>query len=218
VALVSPPSAPGRLTPARRRILAAVEAELTRLERYDDESLVHQEWIRQRYDGGFAASYAPARKEAVRTAWHEAGHAVAALAVGARFTSASIRAGSGSAGRVHRIQGGGEESFVIDAAGQVAEGLRGWTLPAGEAELAAFLAGWRADGGDAKRFRAAIGSRFAGNEAAAWQHAVSVLTPLRPRIARLARGLLVHPSYLPYEVAAAIAGLPTAAAPSCPVA
>lgn len=211
VALVSPPSASGRLSLAQRRTLVAIEAELGRLERYDDESLVHQEWIRQRYDGGFAASYAPARKEAVRTAWHEAGHAVAALAVGAAFTSASIRAGSGSAGRVHRIQGGGDLSFVIDAAGQVAEGLRGWTLPASDAELAAFLRDWRADGGDAKRFRAAIQSRFAGNEAAAWRHGVTLLTPLRPKIARLARGLLVHPSYLPYQVAAVIAGLPPAA-------
>ena len=64
-----------------------------------------QAWIRQRYDGGLAASYAPARAEAARTAWHEAGHAVAALAVGARFSSVSIRAGGASAGRVHRIQG-----------------------------------------------------------------------------------------------------------------
>lgn len=211
MALVSPPSAASPLSPARRRALAAIEAELTRLQRYDDESLVHTDWIRQRYDGGFAASYAPARKEAVRTAWHEAGHAVAALAVGARFTSASIRAGSGSAGRVHRISGSGELSFVIDAAGQVAERLRDWTLPGDDAELAAFLRDWRADGGDAKRFRAAIGSRFAGNEAAAWTHAVTVLTPLRPRIARLARGLLVHPRHLPYEVAAAIAELPATA-------
>ncbi len=169
---------------------------------------MHQEWIRQRYDAGFAASYAPARKEAVRTAWHEAGHAVAALAVGARFTSASIRAGSGSAGRVHRISGSGDLSFVIDAAGQVAECLRMWTLPADDAELAVFLGGWRADGGDAKRFRAAIGYRFAGNDAAAWQHSVTVLTPLRPKIARLARGLLVHPRHLSYEVAATIAELP----------
>jgi hypothetical protein len=210
VAPVSSPSPPGRLTPAKVRVLTTIDAELRRLERYDDESLVHQEWIRQRYDGGFAASYAPARQEAVRTAWHEAGHAIAALAVGARFTSASIRAGSGSAGRVHRIQGGGDLSFVIDAAGQVAEGLRGWTLPAEDTELAAFLRDWRADGGDARRFRAAIEARFAGNEAAAWRHSVTVLTPPRPKIARLARGLLVHPSYLPYEVAAAIAGLPAA--------
>ena len=196
------------LTPARRRTVAAVEAELTRLIRHDDESVVHEAWIRQRYEGGFAASYAPARAEAVRTAWHEAGHAVAALTVGARFTSASIRAGSGSAGRVHAIRGGGDLSFVIDAAGQVAERLRDWSLPEDDAALAAFLAAWRADGGDARRFRAASKARFAGNEAAAWQYSVMVLTPLRPRIARLARGLLVHPRHLPYEVAAAIAGLP----------
>jgi hypothetical protein len=212
------------MTPAQTRMLVAIEEELARLIRYDDESLVHAAWIRQRYDGGLAASYAPARAEAVRTAWHEAGHAVAALAVGARFSSVSIRAGGASAGRVHRIQGGaiqdnaiqdtaggrrGDLAFVIDAAGQVAERLRDWTLPAHDDDVAAFLARWRGDGGDARRFRTAITGRFAGNEAAAWHYSVQVLTPLRPRIARLARGLLVHPRYLPYPVAAAIAGLPT---------
>src|SRR5215469_9639371 len=134
-----PQMASSSLTPAQRRTVAAVEAELTRLERYDDESLVHEAWIRQRYDGGFAASYAPARAEAVRTAWHEAGHAVAALCVGARFSSVSIRAGSGSAGRVHSIRGHGELAFVIHAAGQVAERLRAWTLPETDADVAAFL-------------------------------------------------------------------------------
>jgi hypothetical protein len=221
------------MTPAQARTLAAIEEELARLIRYDDESLVHEAWIRQRYDGGLAASYAPARAEAVRTAWHEAGHAVAALVVGARFSSVSIRAGSTSAGRVHRIHdsatqfsatqaratqaraggGRGELAFVIDAGGQVAERLRDWTLPAHDAEVAAFLAQWRGDGGDARRFRAAITGRFAGNEAAAWHYSVQVLTPLRPRIARLARGLLVHPRHLPYPVAAAIAGLPTTVTP-----
>jgi len=101
------------VTPAEARILAQVQAELARLIRYDDESIVHEAWIRQRYDLGAAASYAPARTAAVGTAWHEAGHAVAALAVGARFSSASIRHGSasqgrGSQGRVHGVQGGGE--------------------------------------------------------------------------------------------------------------
>jgi hypothetical protein len=205
------------MTPTQARTLATVEAELARLVRYDDESLVHQAWIRQRYDGGLAASYAPARAEAVRTAWHEAGHAVAALAVGARFSSVSIRAGGTSAGRVHRIQDsaggcGGELAFVIDAAGQVAERLRDWTLPGQDADVTAFLRQWRGDGGDARRFRAAIAGRFAGNEAAAWHYSVQVLTPLRPRIARLARGLLVHPRHLPYPVAAAIAGLATTVA------
>jgi hypothetical protein len=200
------------MTPTQARTLAAVEAELARLIRYDDESLVHEAWIRQRYDGGLAVSYAPARAEAVRTAWHEAGHAVAALTAGARFSSVSIRAGSTSAGRVHRISGGaggpgGELAFVIHAAGQVAERLRDWTLPATGADVAVFLRQWRADGGDARRFRAAISDRFAGNEAAAWDYSVQVLTPLRPRIARLARGLLVHPRHLPCPVAAAIAGL-----------
>jgi hypothetical protein len=201
------------VTPSQARTLAAVEAELARLIRYDDESLVHEAWIRQRYDGGLAASYAPARAEAVRTAWHEAGHAVAALATGARFSSVSIRAGGTSAGRVHRISGRGELAFVIDAAGQVAERLRDWTLPGHDADVAAFLRQWRGDGGDARRFRAAITGRFAGNEAAAWHYSVQVLTPLRPRIARLARGLLVHPRHLPYPVAAAITGLATTVTP-----
>jgi hypothetical protein len=205
---------PSSLTQAQRRTLTAVEAELERLGRYDDESLVHEAWIRQRYDGGFAPSYAPARAEAVRTAWHEAGHAVAALCVGARFSSVSIRAGSGSAGRVHAIRGNGELAFVIHAAGQVAERLRGWTLPESDCDLAAFLQQWRADGGDAKRFRADITGRFAGNEAAAWRYSAALLTPSRPRIARLARGLLVHPRHLPYEVAAAIAGLPAVPGPA----
>jgi outer membrane biogenesis lipoprotein LolB len=196
------------VTPANRRTLAAIESELSRLIRYDDESVVHDAWIRQRYERGFAASYAPARSEAVRTAWHEAGHAVAALSMGARFSSASIRAGGSTSGRVHSIQGVGDLSFVIDAAGQVAERLRDWTLPESDAELRRWLAGWRADGGDARRFRAGLQHRFGTDEAAAWRFAVQTLTPLRLQIRQLARALLVHPSYLPYEVAAAIVDLP----------
>src|SRR5580698_7369730 len=141
------------MTPAQSRAVAAIEAELARLIRYDDESVVHEAWIRQRYQGGFAASYAPARSAAVSTAWHEAGHAVAALAIGARFSSASIRAGGSTSGRVHSIQGGGQLSFVIAAAGQVAERLRDWTLPESDRDLSRWLAGWHADGGDARRFR-----------------------------------------------------------------
>jgi hypothetical protein len=198
------------VTPAQRRTLAAIEAELGRLIRYDDESIVHDAWIRQRYTGGFAASYAPARSAAVGTAWHEAGHAVAALAVGARFSSASIRAGGSTSGRVHSIQGGGELSFVIDAAGQIAERLRRWTLPESDEELRVWLATWRADGGDARRFRADLRDRFGNDEVAAWRCSVQLLTPHRLRIRQLARALLVHPRYLPYEVAAAIAELPPA--------
>jgi hypothetical protein len=195
------------MTPGEQRTLAAVSAELARLVRYDDESVVHDAWIRQRYAGGFAASYAPARREAVRTAWHEAGHAVAALAVGARFSSASIRAGGRSSGRVHQIAGGGPDAFVIPAGGQVAEGLRGWTLPSGDGELRAWLAAWRDDGGDARRFRAALGgTRFAGDEAAAWRYCVDLLTPRRLQVRSLARGLLAWPRYLPYAVAAELAG------------
>jgi hypothetical protein len=195
----------GALTPARARTLAQIQAELTRLARYDDESIVHETWIRQRYDLGAAASYAPARTAAVLTAWHEAGHAVAALAVGARFSSASIWHGSGTQGRVHGIRGRGEQGFVIDAAGQIAERLRDWSLPAGDDELRAWLPTWRADGGDARRFRRGITARFGGDEVAAWRHCEQVLIPLRLRIRHVARALLVHPRHLPYEVAAAIA-------------
>lgn len=187
-----------------------MRAELARLARYDDESLVHDVWIRQRYVGGFAGSYAPARTEAVITAWHEAGHAVAALAVAARFSSASIRAGGRSSGRVHSITGGGAEGFVVAAGGRVAEGLRCWTLPSSSAEVRSWLATWRADGGDARRFRAGLaGTRFAADEAEAWRHCVDRLTPLRQQIRSLARGLLVWPRHLPYAVALALASPPS---------
>src|ERR1700722_5002482 len=196
------------MTPGQRRAAAAIEAELARLIRYDDESVVHEAWIRQRYQGGLPASYAPARAAAGSAAWHAAGHAVAALAVGARFSSASIRAGGSTSGRVHSIQGGGELSFVIAAGGQGAERLRDWTLPETDRELRRWLAGWRADGGDARRFRAGLRDRFGADEAAAWRHSVALLTPLRLQIRQLARALLVHPPSLPHEGAAAIAGFP----------
>jgi hypothetical protein len=193
------------VTPAQARTLAQVQAELTRLARYDDESLVHEVWIRQRYDLGAAASYRPARTAAVQTAWHEAGHAVAALAAGVRFSSASIRHGRDSQGRVHGIGAGGDRSFVIDAAGQLAEQLRDWSLRSDDDELRTWLAAWRRDGGDARRFRLGLGRHLAGDELAAWRYCEQTLTPLRPRIRQLARGLLVHPRHLPYDVAAAIA-------------
>ncbi len=194
------------MTPAQARTVAQIEAELARLARYDDESIVHQTWIRQRYDLGAAASYAPARAATVRTAWHEAGHAVAALAVGARFSSASIRHGSDSQGRVHGVVGaGGDQGFVIDAAGQIAERLRDWSMLADDDALRAWLPTWRADGGDARRFRRGITARFGGDEVAAWRHCEQALTPLRLRIRQVARALLVHPRHLPYPVVAAVA-------------
>ena len=49
-------------------------------------------------------------------------------------------------------------------------------------------------------------ARFGTDEVAAWRYCEQQLTPLRLRIRQLARALLVHPRYLPYEVAAAIAG------------
>ena len=169
------------VTPAQARTVARIQAELARLVRYDDESIVHETWIRQRYDLGVAASYAPARVAAVLTAWHEAGHAVAALAVGARFSSASIRHGSGTQGRVHGIHGDGDD------------------------ELRAWLPTWRADGGDARRFRRGIAARFGDDEVAAWRHCEQALIPHRPRIRQVARALLVHPRHLPYPVVAAVA-------------
>jgi hypothetical protein len=193
------------MTPAHARALAQIQAELARLSRYDDESIVHEAWIRRRYQLGAAASYAPARTAAVRTAWHEAGHAVAALAAGARFSSASIRHGSGSQGRVHGIQGQGDQAFVIDAAGQIAERLRDWSLPASDDELRAWLPTWRADGGDARRFRRGIAASFGGDEVAAWRHCEQILIPQRLRMRQVARALLVYPRHLPYPVAAAVA-------------
>ena len=193
------------MTPAEARHLARVRAELSRLVRYDDESIVHEHWIRQRYDLGAAASYAPARTAAVRTAWHEAGHVVAALQVGARFSSASIRHGGSSQGRVHGVTGGGQEAFVIDAAGQIAERLRDWSMLAGDDQLRAWLPTWRDDGGDARRFRHGIRARFGADEFAAWRYCEQTLTPLRPRIRQVARALLVYPRYLPGQVVAAIA-------------
>ncbi len=189
---------------SEQRDLAAIRSELTRLARYDDESIVHDRWVRQRYDRGFA-SYIPARKAAVVTAWHEAGHAVAALAVGARFSSASILYGRDSGGRVNGIRGQGDRAFVVDAAGQIAERLRDWTMLERDDDLRAWLATWSSDGGDARHFRAAIRERFGADEYGAWRYSEELMTPLRLKIRHLARALLVHPRHLPYEVAAAIA-------------
>jgi hypothetical protein len=75
----------------------------------------------------------------------------------------------------------------------------------------AWLASWRGDGGDARRFRVGIGTRFGTDEAAAWRHAVALLTPLRLPIKAVARALLVYPRHLPYPVTAAIAGSADAA-------
>ena len=194
---------PPALTPSQARVVTAIRAELARLLRYDDESVVHEHWIRQRYDGFYAASYLPARTAAVVTAWHEAGHAVAALALGARFRSASIF--HDSAGRVHGIGVPGDQAFVVDAAGQLAERLRDWTLPGDDAELRHWLAGWKADGGDARRFRQDIKARFGPDEIAAWRHTEHLLTPLRPQIRQVARALLIHPRPLPYNVVATLA-------------
>jgi hypothetical protein len=195
--------------PSQQRDVASIRAELARLARYDDESIVHDRWIRQRYDGGYAVSFVPARTAAVVTAWHEAGHAVAALAVGTDFSSASIYHARDSAGRVHGIRGAGELAFVIDAAGQIAELLRDWTLP-GSDELRVWLAGWQSDGGDARRFRRASAARFGPDrwaaERAAWRYSEQLLTPLRLVIREVARALLIHPRPLPHAVVAAIAG------------
>jgi hypothetical protein len=196
------------MKPAEERTLAGIRAELSRVVRYDDESIVNRAWIMQRYDCGCFPGLAKARKATVETAWHEAGHAVAALAVEARFSSASIRHACGQEGRVHGIRPAADRSFVIDAAGQIAERLRNWTMLERDDELRAWLPTWKADGGDARRFRRGLGQRggrFAGDEYGAWRYSEQVLTPLRLTIREVARALLVHPRYLPYAVVAAIA-------------
>jgi hypothetical protein len=193
------------MTPAERRQLARIRAELSRAVRHDDESIVNDKWIRQRYDCGCFPSLAPARKAAVRAAWHEAGHAVAALELGARFSSASIHHGCRTEGRVHGIRGAGELAFVIDAAGQIAERLMNWTMLERDDELRAWLLAWKGDGGDARHFRRALGPRFGRDEPRAWRYSEAALVPLRPKIAHVARALLVHPRHLPGGVLAAIA-------------
>ncbi len=206
------------LTPAERRTVAEINSALTRLIRYDDESVVHEAWIRQRYDCGCYPTYGPARRAVVKTAWHEAGHAVAALAVGAQFSSASIHHGRNSEGRVHRIRGATDRAFVIDAAGQIAERLMSWTM-LGNDELADWLPSWRADGGDARHFRRSMRVRFGADEIGAWRHSEAVLLPLRPNVRHLARALLVHPRYLTYGVAAALLDQPSSSRnglPRCP--
>ena len=193
------------MKPAERRALARIEAELHRMARYDDESIVHDKWLRQRYDCCFPG-LAVARKAAVRTAWHEAGHAVAALEVGARFSSTSIHHGHGSEGRVNGVRADGDLAFVVDAAGQIAEHLMDWTLPERDDELRAWLPTWKGDGGDARHFRRALAPRFGHDELRAWRYSEAALVPLRPKIAQVARALLIHPRHLPCAVVAAVAG------------
>ena len=192
------------MTPAEERALGAIRSELGRLARYDDESIVNDLWVRRRYDGGRFANYREARRATVTTAWHEAGHVVAALAVGARFRSASIHPGRDTEGRVHGIRGTGDLAFVVDAAGQIAERLMAWTMLNDDA-LRAWLPTWRGDGGDAKRFRAAIRERFGDDEFAAWRYSEQLLVPQRLKIRQVARGLLVHPRHIPQAVVTAIA-------------
>jgi hypothetical protein len=192
------------MTPAEERALGAIRSELGRLARYDDESIVNDLWVRRRYDGGRFANYGEARRATVTTAWHEAGHAVAALTVGARFRSASIHPGRDTEGRVHGIQGTGDMAFVVDAAGQIAERLMAWTM-LGDEQLRAWLPAWRDDGGDAKRFRADVRRRFGTDEFGAWRYSEATLIPLRPKIRHVARALLVHPRHISQPVVAAIA-------------
>jgi len=194
------------IKPAERQAVTAIRTELSRSVRYDDESIVHSRWVRQRYDCGCYASFAPARKAAVRTAWHEAGHAVAALALGCQFSSASIHHGHRSEGRVHGVRAAGEQAFVIDAAGQIAERLMDWNMLERDDDLRGWLATWRQDGGDARRFRRSIAVRFGGDEVAAWRCCEEQVAPLRLQIRELARALLIHPRHLPYNVAASLTG------------
>jgi hypothetical protein len=197
------------MKPAEQRVVTELGAELRRVIRYDDESIVHDKWIRQRYEYGGSASYAPARAAAVQTAWHEAGHAVAALAVGARFDSASIhhsasRHPGGGQGRVRGITGAAELAFAVDAAGQIAERLMNWTLLDRDEDLRAWLAAWRSDG-DARRFRRAVSQCPGRDELSAWRYSERLLTERRLQVRQVARALLVHPRYLTYGAVAAIA-------------
>jgi len=192
------------MTPAEERALGAIRSQLGRLASYDDESVVNDLWVRRRYDGGRFANYGEARRATVITAWHEAGHAVGALTVGAAFRSASIHPGRDTEGRVHGIQGTGDLAFVVDAAGQIAERLMAWTM-LNDDELRAWLPTWRGDGGDAKRYRAGIRPRFGTDEFAAWRYSEAMLVPQRPKIRQVARALLVHPRHIPRSVVAAIA-------------
>jgi hypothetical protein len=192
------------LTATERRTVSAIRIELDRLIRYDDESIVHAKWVRQRYDCGCYATFEPARKATVLTAWHEAGHAVAAISIGARFSSASIHHGHRSEGRVHGVACGTDLAFVVDAAGQIAERLMNWTMFDTDAQLQEWLPTWRTDG-DARRFRRSIAGRFGADEASAWRYCEEMLTPRRLQIRQLARALLVHPRHLRYPVAAELA-------------
>jgi hypothetical protein len=203
------------MKPSEQRTLDGIRAELGRLIRYDDESIVNARWARQRYDCGCFPGLGAARRATVETAWHEAGHAVAALTVGARFSSASIHHGCRTEGRVHGIRGAGELAFVIDAAGQIAERLMNWSMLEHDDQLRAWLPTWKGDGGDARHFRRALGPRFGHDELRAWRHSEATLVPLRPKIAQVARALLVHPRHLPFGVVAAIAAeRPVTAAPA----
>ena len=138
-------------------------------------------------------------------------HAVAALTLGAQFSSASIHHGHRSEGRVHKVTGAPDQSFVIDAAGQIAERLMDWTMLARDDELRTWLRTWRRDGGDARRFRSSIVARYGTDEVAAWRRCEEVLTPRRLQIRQLARSMLIYPRHLPYNVAAALAAGPQGA-------
>ena len=193
------------MKPSEQRALAGLEAELGRVIRYDDESIVNDKWARQRYDCGCFPGLTPARKATVATAWHEAGHAVAALAVGARFTSASIHHGHASEGRVNGMRVDTDLAFVVDAAGQIAERLMDWTMLERDDDLRAWLPTWTGDGGDAWRFRRRLAKRFGTDEFAAWRYSEQLLTPQRPKIRQVARALLIHPRHLPYAVVTGLA-------------
>jgi hypothetical protein len=190
--------------PSEQRSLAGIETGLRQVIRYDDESIVNDKWVRQRYDCCFPG-LAEARKATVRTAWHEAGHAVAALAVGACFTSVSIHHGHGSEGRVNGMRADTDLAFVVDAAGQIAERLMDWTMLEHDGDLRAWLPTWTGDGGDAWRFRRRLAGRFGTDEFAAWRYSEQLLTPQRLRIRQVARSLLIHPRPVPYPVVASLA-------------
>jgi hypothetical protein len=95
---------------------------------------------------------------------------------------------------------------VVDAAGQIAQRLRDWSMLERDDDLRAWLPTWKRDGGDARHFRQAIAAGYGRDELRAWRRSEELLVPLRLRIREVARALLVHPRPLRHDVVAAIVG------------
>ena len=68
------------MTPAQQRAVASIRTELSRLIRYDDESIVNDLWLRPRYDSGHFATLGDARRASVVTAWSDSARSMVSLA------------------------------------------------------------------------------------------------------------------------------------------